>query len=144
MQDNFRNFRIMAKVCLVFIFILFLVQLAGRILLMLKKMRNGSDEDEMSQLIKKVLKVFKIDVLIPLVFYTLDISIMAFDLGALILFFLGLCGLAVLVVGEIRGSEEGAGKMLKDIGTAAWHGTTFIMIIVMTARVDYFNVYVYK
>ena len=137
MKNNFNNFRIMAKICLAFLFALFVVQIAGRILLLLKKMKSGEDNDELGQLIKKILKLFKTEIFIPTVFYMLNISIGSFCLGSLILFILGLAGIGLLVFGEISGAKEGTGKLLNDIGKALLHVSTFVMIIVMTARVDY-------
>ena len=132
----------MAKICLGFIFALFIAQIAGQFLLLLKRITsNNGDDDELAQLIKKILKLFKTDIFIPTVFYMLNISIDSFCLGSLILFILGLVGIGLLVFTEIIGAKEGTGKLLNDIGKALLHISTFVMIIVMTARVNYINIY---
>ena len=143
MDNNFRNFRIMAKVCLILIFLFVLVHVFSWVFLQFKKFKGTEGSDTLDDIIKKIQKVFKVEIIIPLVLYMFNISIMAFDLGALILFILGLCGLGALIFAEIRGAEENF-KLIRDIGMAVWHVTTLVMLIVMTARVDYFSQWTFR
>ena len=89
----------------------------------------------MAQIITKITRILKTEVVPTVVFYVFNVYTMSFELGALILFFFTFAGFGVLIFGTITESE--LGKKLQLFGRLGAHLSTLIMMIIMLSKICY-------